>query len=62
MGAQDDVAVIQRGYEAFGAGDMDTLRNLFTVWGRPVHLETELEGEGRVLFSQNMNGGEHRII
>jgi stage V sporulation protein R len=40
----------------------DTLKNLFTVWGRPVHLETELEGEGRVLFSHNMNGGEHRII
>ena len=40
----------------------DTLRNLFTVWGRPVHLETILEGEGRVLFSHNMNGGEHRII
>lgn len=40
----------------------DTLRNLFTVWGRPVHLETELEGEGRVLFSHNMNGSEHRII
>ncbi|MDQ4047698.1 MAG: nuclear transport factor 2 family protein [Actinomycetota bacterium] len=35
MGAEEDAAVIQRGYEAFGAGDMDTLRNLFTedaIW------------------------------
>ncbi|WP_285314523.1 nuclear transport factor 2 family protein [Pseudarthrobacter sp. fls2-241-R2A-168] len=35
MGAQEDVALVRRGYEAFNAGDMDTLRELFTegaVW------------------------------
>ncbi|MBT2568881.1 nuclear transport factor 2 family protein [Arthrobacter sp. ISL-85] len=29
MGAQEDVALVRRGYEAFIAGDMDTLRDLF---------------------------------
>ncbi|GGI01204.1 nuclear transport factor 2 family protein [Arthrobacter liuii] len=35
MGAQEDTALVRRGYEAFSAGDMDTLRELFTedaVW------------------------------
>jgi ketosteroid isomerase-like protein len=35
MGAQEDVGLVRRGYEAFNAGDMDTLRELFTedaVW------------------------------
>ena len=35
MGAEEDVAVVRRGYEAFNAGDMDTLREQFTedaVW------------------------------
>lgn len=35
MGAREDVDLVRRGYEAFGAGDMDTLRGLFTedaVW------------------------------
>lgn len=35
MGAQEDTALVPRGYEAFTAGDMDTLRELFTedaVW------------------------------
>ena len=35
IGAQEDVALVRRGYEAFIAGDMDTLRELFTedaVW------------------------------
>lgn len=35
MGAREDVDLVQRGYDAFGAGDMDTLRGLFTedaVW------------------------------
>ncbi|MEO5314230.1 nuclear transport factor 2 family protein [Pseudarthrobacter sp. CC12] len=35
MGTQEDVALVRRGYEAFIAGDMDTLRGLFTddaVW------------------------------
>ena len=35
MGAREDVDLVQRGYDAFGAGDMDTLRGLFAedaVW------------------------------
>jgi ketosteroid isomerase-like protein len=35
MGAQEDAALVRRGYEAFSAGDMDTLGTLFTedaVW------------------------------
>ena len=35
MGAQEDAGLVRRGYEAFGAGDMDTLRGLFAddaVW------------------------------
>ena len=35
MGAQEDAGLVRRGYEAFGAGDMDTLRSLFAedaVW------------------------------
>lgn len=35
MGAKEDVALVRRGYEAFIAGDMDPLRELFTadaVW------------------------------
>lgn len=35
MGAQEDAALVRRGYEAFSTGDMDTLRELFAedaVW------------------------------
>ena len=35
MGPREDVDLVRRGYEAFGAGDMDTLRGLFAedaVW------------------------------
>jgi hypothetical protein len=35
MGAQENAGLVRRGYEAFGAGDMDTLRGLFAdnaVW------------------------------
>jgi ketosteroid isomerase-like protein len=35
MGTQEDAGLVRRGYEAFGAGDMDTLRGLFAddaVW------------------------------
>jgi stage V sporulation protein R len=27
----------------------ETLKNLFTLWGRPVHIETREEGEGRLI-------------
>jgi len=35
MGAQENAALVRRGYEAFSTGDMDTLRDLFAedaVW------------------------------
>jgi ketosteroid isomerase-like protein len=35
MGTREDVDLVRRGYEAFGAGDMDSLRGLFAedaVW------------------------------
>jgi uncharacterized protein len=35
MGAEEDVALVRRGYEAFSTGDMDTLKEQFTddaVW------------------------------
>ncbi len=34
----------------------DTLRNIQRVWGRPVHLETELEGEKKLL---SFDGEKH---
>jgi len=39
----------------------DTLRNLYTLWGRPVHLETIVEGNRRALFSHGEEGGKQRI-
>ena len=36
---------------------VDTLKNLYTLWGRPVHLETQIKDEGRVRFSHQTNGG-----
>jgi len=40
----------------------DTLRNLFTVWGRSVHVETVVEDEGRTLYSHGPQGGAHRKL
>ena len=34
----------------------DTLRALYTLWGRPVHIETRVEDQGRVLYSHGPNG------
>ncbi len=35
----------------------DTLRNLFTLWGRPVHLETKIQGgEKTAIFSHDSTG------
>lgn len=30
MGSEESAALVRRGYEAFSAGDMDTLRDIFT--------------------------------
>ncbi|HKZ83164.1 MAG TPA: SpoVR family protein [Anaerolineae bacterium] len=40
----------------------DTLRNLYTLWGRPVHAETQVEDEGRVLFSHGPDGGARKKL
>jgi stage V sporulation protein R len=32
---------------------VDTLANVAAVWQRPVHVETTVEGEGRILFSHD---------
>lgn len=40
----------------------DTLRNLFTLWGRPVHIESVVQDEGPVLFSHGPKGGTRRKL
>ncbi len=40
----------------------DTLRNLYTVWTRPVYIETVVEDEGRILFSHGADGGVRRKL
>ncbi|MGN7200463.1 nuclear transport factor 2 family protein [Arthrobacter sp. SAFR-044] len=54
MGAQEDVALVRRGYDAFVAGDMDTLRELFTedaIWhiGGTGGLSGDKKGVGEIL-------------
>ena len=71
MSAQDDVAVIQRGYEAFGAGDMDTLGDLFTedaVWhlGGTGGLSGDKQGRDAILgyFGElfSRSGGTVKVV
>jgi len=40
----------------------DTLKNLYAVWTRPVHLETILEDGDATVFSHGPNGGETRML
>jgi uncharacterized protein len=54
MGAQEDAALVRRGYEAFSAGDIDTLRELFTedaVWhtGGSGGLSGDKQGRDAIL-------------
>ncbi|WP_251024548.1 nuclear transport factor 2 family protein [Arthrobacter sp. ISL-65] len=54
MGTQEDADLVRRGYEAFGAGDMDTLRSLFeedAVWhlGGSGGLSGDKQGRDAVL-------------
>ncbi|MDQ0850421.1 ketosteroid isomerase-like protein [Arthrobacter sp. B3I9] len=54
MGAGENVELVRRGYEAFNAGDMDTLRELFAedaVWFAPGNgtLSGRKEGRERIL-------------
>jgi len=40
----------------------ETLRNLYTVWARPVYIETVVEDEGRILFSHGAEGGTRKKL
>lgn len=40
----------------------DTLSNLYTIWNRPVHIESQIEDVGRVLFSHGPEGAERRKL
>lgn len=41
------------GVDLHTAYAIDTLAHLAAIWQRPVHIETAVEGEGRVLFSHD---------
>jgi len=38
-----------------------TLQNLYTVWGRPVHIETVIKDKGQMLFSFDGHGHAHKL-
>ena len=40
----------------------DTLKNLYTLWNRPVHIETQVEDRDRVLFSHGPDGAKQRRL
>ncbi|HLF28584.1 MAG TPA: SpoVR family protein [Anaerolineae bacterium] len=40
----------------------DTLRNLYTLWGRPVHIETQIEDKYQVLYSHGADGSSQRRL
>jgi stage V sporulation protein R len=39
-----------------------TLRNLYKLWGRPVHIETVVEGKVRMLFSYGPDGDKREKL
>jgi ketosteroid isomerase-like protein len=50
MGAEENAAIVRRGYEAFNAGDMDTLNELFdesASWHTPGRSSLAGDHEGR---------------
>jgi ketosteroid isomerase-like protein len=50
MGADENVAIMRRGYDAFNAGDMDTLTQLFdegAVWRVPGRSSLAGDHDGR---------------
>ena len=50
MGADENAAIVRRGYEAFNSGDMDTLTELFdegAVWRTPGRGSLAGDHEGR---------------
>lgn len=40
----------------------DTLKNLHTIWGRPVHVETTVADKGKTLFSHGPEGSKRRRL
>ena len=40
----------------------ETLQHLYRVWGRPVHIETIIEGKVRMLFSHSSDGPERHKL
>jgi stage V sporulation protein R len=40
----------------------ETLKNLYTIWGRPVHLETIVEKKGQTLFSHGPEGSQQQEL
>jgi hypothetical protein len=38
------------------------LKNLYLIWGRPVHLETAVADEGAFLFSHGPDGSSRERI
>lgn len=63
MGAEENAAIVRRGYAAFNAGDMDTLTGLFdesAVWHTPGRSPIAGDHEGReAAFAQfGRYGGE----
>jgi ketosteroid isomerase-like protein len=50
MGADENAAVVRRGYEAFNAGDMETLTEIFdesASWHTPGRSSLAVDHEGR---------------
>jgi stage V sporulation protein R len=39
-----------------------TLRNLYQIWGRPVHIETVIDGDTRVRYSHGPDGDERTVL
>ena len=40
----------------------DTLRSLHLIWNRKVHIESQIDGLGKVLFSHGPDGGEMKPL
>lgn len=40
----------------------ETLKNLYTIWGRPVHIETIVEKKGPTLFSHGPEGSQQQDL
>jgi hypothetical protein len=65
MGAEENAAIVRRGYEAFNTGDMGTLTELFdesASWHTPGRGSLAGDHEGRVIgmhHNSGERGGKH---